>query len=149
MALCAFGTRAGESCNEHTVLLSLPACEPRAERTPDPNHPSEGAPWQGRSTDGPTTICNVLQESTRALCRLRRATTRGIDDPSHGARAENHTTTDVNNLSCFWSQGQRRGHTDYGDRRGEHGGHARSGFYYLSLASRWILEQYVAILAGR
>ena len=46
------------------ILLSPPACEPRAERTPDSDHPSEDAPWQSRSTDGPTTICDVPQEST-------------------------------------------------------------------------------------
>ena len=61
--LCAAETRAGESCNEHPILLSPPACEPRAEQTPDSDHPSEDAPWQGRSADGPTTICNVPQES--------------------------------------------------------------------------------------
>ena len=30
--LCAAGTRPGESCNEHLILLSLPACEPRARQ---------------------------------------------------------------------------------------------------------------------
>ena len=77
--LCAAGTRAGESCNEHPILLSLPACEPRAEQTPDPDHPSEDAPWQGRSADGPTTICDVPRESSE-----RRADSAG--QPPEGSR---------------------------------------------------------------
>ena len=47
MVLCAVGTRAGESCNEHPpVLLSLPACEPRARQRRTQTTLPTDAPWR-------------------------------------------------------------------------------------------------------
>ena len=65
--LCAAGTRAGDSCNERPYSAVIACLRTARRATPDPDHPSEDAPRQGRSADGPTTICDVPQESTSAV----------------------------------------------------------------------------------
>ena len=89
MMLCAIGTRAGESCNEHPVLLSLPACEPRARQcrtqttlpTNTPRRPFQSGAHHVRATS----------RSNKRSCRLRlEICQRDRRSIARGARGNDH-----------------------------------------------------------